>query len=202
MRFFVLALFVFLSSQGFCQKWPFDYWHEGKMVLESGDTLKGKIKYDINSDIIQLDQNNHLQSFTARKLIYYEIWDATNSRYRQFYSIPYAPNGGYKTPIFFELLAEGKLTLLAREALEYKTTSTGYYGYGSISRLVLVDKFFTLNDKGEIETFSGRKSDLFDLMSKRDDEVKQFLKSHRLDLSYKYDLAQVFAYYNSLFPTK
>jgi hypothetical protein len=200
MRIFGLILFSILTIETFGQKWPFDYWHEGKMVLESGDTLKGKIKYDINSDIIQLDQNNHLQSFTARKLIYYEIWDATSSRYRQFYSIPYAPSGGYKTPIFFELLSEGKLTLLAREALEYKSSSVGYYGYSTVSRLVLVDKYFTLNDKGQVESFSGKKSDLLDLMSKRDDEVKHFIKSKKLDLDYKYDMAQVFRYYNSLFP--
>ena len=172
------------------------------MVLETGDTLKGKIKYDINTDIIQLDQSNRLQSFTARKLIYYEIWDATTSRYRQFYSIPFSAMGGYKTPVFFELLSEGKLTLLAREALEYKTTSTGYYNYGSITRQVLVDKYFILNDKGHVEEFSGKKNDLLDLMSKRDDEVKRFIKSNRIDLEYKYDMARVFTYYNSLFPAK
>lgn len=196
----IITSVIAIKASG--QKWPFEYWHDGKMVMESGDTLKGKIKYDINSDIIQLDQNNRLQSFTARKLIYFEIWDVTNSRYRQFYSIPYAPNGGYKTPIFFELLAEGKLTLLCREALEYKTSSTGYYGYGAVSRLVLVDKYYTLDDKGQVESFSGKKNDLMDLMSNRDDQVKKFIKSRRIDLDFKYELAQVFAYYNSLFPVK
>lgn len=202
MRIIGIVIISFFFTETFGQKWSFEYWHEGKMVLESGDTLKGKIKYDINSDIIQLDQNNRLQSFTARKLIYFEIWDATSSRYRQFYSIPYAPNGGYKTPIFFELLSEGKLTLLAREALEYKTSSVGYYGYGAVSRLVLVDKYFTLNDKGQVEAFSGKKSELLDLMSNRDSEVKKFIKSRKIDLDYKYEMAQVFAYYNSLFPVK
>ena len=202
MKILGLVLISFLTIESLGQKWPFDYWHEGKMVLESGDTLKGKIKYDINSDIIQLDQNNRLQSFTARKLIYYEIWDATSNRYRQFYSIPFAPTGGYKTPIFFELLAEGRLTLLAREALEYKSSSLGYYGYGTVSRLVLVDKYFTLNDKGQVEPFSGKKNDLLDLMAKRDNEIKRFIKSRKIDLDYKYELAQVFTYYNSILPGK
>ena len=202
MKIFGLVLISVLTIETYSQRWPFEYWHEGKMVLESGDTLKGKIKYDINSDIIQLDQNNHLQSFTARKLIYYEIWDATTSRYRQFYSIPYAPTGGYKTPIFFELLAEGKVTLLSREALEYKTTSAGYYAYRSVSQLVLVDKYFTLSDKGQVETFSGKKNDLLALMTKREEEVKRFIKSNKIDLDYKYEMARVFNYYNSLLPGK
>ena len=172
------------------------------MFLETGDTLRGQIKYDINNDIIQLDQRGRLQSFTARKIIMFEIFDVTASRYRKFYSIPYSFTGGYKAPIFFELLAEGKLTLLAREALEVRTTSAGYYSYGTYSRTVLVNKYFTLNDKGQIEQFLGRRGDLLDLMSDRDDEIKRFIKANHLSIDSKYQLAQVFDYYNDLFQKK
>lgn len=202
MRLAIVFLIFLSASEALGQRWAFEYWHDGKIVLEEGDTLKGQIKYEINTDIIQLNQNNHLQSFTSRKVVFFEIFDATSSRYRQFYSIPYSASGGYKTPVFFELLAEGKLTLLAREALEYKTSSTGLYGYGAISRQVLVDKFFVLDDKGNVEAFTGRRNDLLVLMEKRDEEVKKFLKANRLDLEYKYDMARVFAYYNSLFEGK
>lgn len=140
--------------------------------------------------------------FTARKIVFYEIFDVTASRYRQFYSIAYSFTGGYKSPVFFELLAEGKITLLTKEALEQKNYSTGYYGYSSISRLVLVNKYFVLNDKGEIETFSGTKKDLMGIMDNRSDEVKKFIKVNRLDLDRKYDLARIFEYYNSLFKKK
>lgn len=198
----LLLFFSVLSWQGFGQQWPFEYWHEGKMVLEEGDTLKGKIKYDINTDIIQLEQKSVFQSFTARKVVFFEIFDVTSTRYRQFYSIPFSQTGGYKTPTFFELLAEGKLTLLAKEALEYKNYSSGYYGYGSISRLVLVNKYFVLNEKGNIEIFSGLKKVLIDLMANRDDEIKKFIKVNKLNLESKYDLSRIFDYYNSLFGKK
>jgi hypothetical protein len=205
-KFFVarlaLVATIFFTCHAQAQQWPFEYWHEGKLVLEAGDTLKGKIKYDIQTDIIQFDQKGALQSFTGRKIVFYEIFDVTSSRYRQFYSIPYSPTGGYKAPVFFELLSEGKITLLAREALENKTYNTGYYGYGSISRIVLVNKYFTLNDKGVVEPFAGTKKDLLQLMEKKEDEVKRFMKVNRLDLDRKYDLARVFDYYNSLFKKK
>ena len=197
--FFLIGFLI--STNLFSQQWPFEYWHEGKLVLETSDTLKGKIKYDINTDIIQLDQQNRLQSFTARKVVFYEIFDATSARYRQFYSIPYSATGGYKTPIFFELLAEGKITLLAREAMEYKNFS-GYYGYGTVSRLVMVNKYFTLNDKGNVEPFQARRNDILDLMANREDDVRRFIKEYKVNLDYKYDLARVFVYYNSLFKTK
>jgi len=198
MRMVTAILFLFIWESSIAQKWPFEYWHDGRLVLETGDTLKGKIKYDIQSDIIQLDQKGVLQSFTGRKIIFYEILDVTSSHTRQFYSIPFSQSGGYKSPTFFELLSEGKLTLLAKEALEYQNYSYGYYGYSTVNRLVLVNKYFVLNDKGEIEPFSGSKNDLMDIMSKRDDEIRKFIKVNRLSVDRKYDLARVFDYYNSL----
>ena len=189
----------FLSASG--QQWPFEYWHDGKLVLEAGDTLKGKIKYDPQTDIIQFEKKGALQSFTSRKIVFYEIFDVTSSRYRQFYSIPYSPIGGYKTPVFFELLAEGKITLLGQEKLENRTTNS-YYGYGNITRIVLVHKYFTLNEKGVVETFTGTKKDVLYLMENREDEVKRFIKVNKLNLERQNDLARVFVYYNSLFNKK
>jgi hypothetical protein len=86
-----------------------------KRVLDTGDTLRGLIKYDLDKDIIQLQANNKLESYTARKVLLFEIFDETVKRYRNFYSLPYALAGQYKAPVFFELLQEGKLTVLCRE---------------------------------------------------------------------------------------
>lgn len=181
------------------QQWPFDYWHEGKLVLDTGDTLRGKIKYSIDQDIVQLDVKTVLQSFTARKVVYYEIFDATSGRYRQFYSVPYALKGEYKSPVFFELLTEGKLSLLSRETLETRTTTTGFYGYGTYSRVELVYKYFVLNDKGDLQPFSGKRPDLLDLMANREDEIKRYIRTYRLEAEQRHDLVRVFSYYNTLF---
>jgi hypothetical protein len=192
-------MLLMMQHQTFGQRWPFDYWHEGKVVLERGDTLRGKIKYAIDQDIIQLDMKGVLQSLTARKVVYYEIMDATTGRYRQFYSVPFALQGAYKAPIFFELLTEGKLTLLAREALETRTNTTGFYGYGTFSRVELVYKYFVLSDKSGVQTFTGKKADMLTLMANRGDEIKRYMRTYRLEAENKSDLIRIFAYYNSLF---
>jgi hypothetical protein len=111
--------------------------------------------------------------------------------------LPYAVNSGYRTPVFFELLEEGKMTLLAREILEYKTYSSPYF-VGSYTRLVLNHKYFFLKDNGDIEEFMGNKNDLLDLMGKRSDEVEKYIKTNNLKLDDKYDIAKIVAYYNSL----
>jgi hypothetical protein len=192
------ALFL-VSIAAPAQQWSFEYWHEGKAVLESGDTLKGKIKYEIDKDLIQVDGNGPLQSLTSRKVVYYEIFDAFSGRYRQFYSIPFSLAGSYKTPTFFELLTEGRLTLMSREALESRTYNTGYYAYGTISRLVLIDKYFVLDEKGDVNPFSGKKNDMLELMRNKDEEIKRFIRDNNISMDRKADVVRTFVYYNTLF---
>lgn len=191
--------FFLLCITASAQQWSFEYWHDGKAVLESGDTLRGRIKYEIDKDLIQVDVKGTLQSLTSRKVLFYEISDAVSGRYRQFYSIPFSFTGGYKTPSFFELLTEGKLTLLSKEALENRSYNTGYYAYGTISRLVLVEKYFVLDEKGNVAPFSGKKSELLEIMHNKDDEIKRFIKSNDINMERRLDVVRTFAYYNALF---
>jgi hypothetical protein len=194
--FFVASLF---SVSSFAQNFPFDYWHDGKIVLESGDTIPGSLKYDLQ-DLLQIKHHGRLESFTARKVIFFEIFDQTYRRYRQFYSLPYSPNGGYKSPVFFETLSEGKITLLSREKIEYRTYSSPYYAYGGYSsRMVLVNIFYVLKENGNIEEFSGKRNDWYDLMSSKENLIHAYVKENHLNFDRKYDVKRIVDYYNSTF---
>jgi hypothetical protein len=195
----LILLFGLLISEAHSQQWPFEFWHEGKVVLESGDTLKGQLKYDLQQDLLQYKSTQSTaEALTARKVLFFEIFDNSVRKYRQFFSLPYALNGGYKAPVFFELLEEGKMTLLAREAVEYRTFSNPY-GFGSFTRMVLVNYYFFLKENGDIQPFLGKKrSDLLELMGKKSEEVQEFIKQNRLDVEDKYDLARIVDYYNSI----
>jgi len=195
-RFLLFCLLV-IPAFSSAQKFPFEFWHEGKIILESGDTLKGMVKYNMQEDLVQLQTDRTVETYTSRKVLFFEIFDVTVKRYRQFYSLPYAVTGQYRAPVFFELLEEGKMTLLSREALESRTYSSFYY-YGSYTRLVLVDKFFFMKENGTIAQFTGKKNDLIELMGTRGEQVAKFAKEKRLDFDKKYDVAQIVAYYNSL----
>jgi hypothetical protein len=199
MRWVVIFVFLFIASAAQSQKFPSELWHEGKIVLESGDTLRGSVKYDLQNDFIQLDANNKLESYTARTVLFFEIFDKLARRYRQFYSLPYTTSGQYKAPVFFELLSEGKMTLLCREAIEYRNFPSSFYNYGSDTRLVLVHKFFLFQDNGTIEEFVGKKNDLIVLMGNKGDPVEKYIKTNKLSVDNKYELAQIVAYYNSLY---
>jgi hypothetical protein len=62
-----LALF-FTFSDGFGQEFPSELLHEGELVLLSGDTLKGQIKYNLENDLIQIVINETVQTYSARKI--------------------------------------------------------------------------------------------------------------------------------------
>jgi hypothetical protein len=194
-------VFVVVWSQWcFAQDFAFELWHEGKIVLETGDTVRGDIKYNLQTDLLQVKNQSTIDTYTARNTLFFEIFDLTVKRYRQFYSLPFATSGVYRAPVFFELLEEGKITLLCREAVEYRTYSSSFYYYGSYSRLVLVNKYFLLKENGDIEAFVGTKrNDWLAIMDKYDEEVQKYVRTNRLDFDEKYDLAKIIAYYNSFF---
>ena len=192
-------LLIAASFFSFGQEFAFEYWHEGKIVLEKGDTLRGNIKYDLQNDLVQYQIPNSIETFTTRKVLMFDIFDETVKRYRQFYSLPFAGVTQYKALMFFELLEEGKLTLLCRESLEYRSSSSAFYYYGSYSRLVIIYRYFIMNEKGEINEFNGKRKDWLDIMGKQAGEVQKYAKVNRLNFEEKYDLTRIVEYYNSLF---
>ena len=54
----LLFLFMFISSISYSQKFPSDIWHEGMLITNNGDTVKGNLKYDFELQSIQLDDGN------------------------------------------------------------------------------------------------------------------------------------------------
>jgi hypothetical protein len=196
---FIAVCFILFAGTVHAQKWAFELWHDGKIVLESGDTLKGLVKYDMQQDLVQYNnKSGSVEVYTARKVLFVEIFDTTINQYRQFFSLPYSATGNYRAPVFFELLSEGKLTLLTRESLEYRTYSSPYY-FGSYTRLVLVYKYYILQEKGVITEFIGKKVDLFNLMGKRAPEVEDYMRANKLKIEDRDDFAKIVTYYNSFF---
>jgi hypothetical protein len=197
----VVLAFLLISFSGFSQRWPFELWHDGKVILSNGDTLTGLVKYELQQEIVQFaTSDKNALVYSARKVLFFEIFDNTIHQYRQFFALPYSASGSYEAPVFFELLSEGKLTLLTKEELQYRSVPIGYYG-GSYTRQVLVNHFFLMNEKGKIEPFTGKKHDLLQLMGRSADAVDEFIRKNRLKMEEKMDFAQIIEFYNSLHKT-
>ncbi len=195
---------IWLSLPGHAQDFPSEMWHEGKVVLLSKDTVRGKVKYDLVNDLVQVETNNILKTFSARKILFFEIFDSTIESYRQFYSLPYAVQSNYKIPILFEVLYAGRLSLLCREEIVTETVqpynySPYYYSptYNG-TRTKLAYKYFFMDEKGNIRPYNLKKRELLSFFPKKQREVEQYIKRNHLKYDRMRDLVRLTAYYNAL----
>jgi hypothetical protein len=201
-KYLLLTIAILWSADVTAQRWPSELWHDGKVVLDNGDTLRGMIKYDLDQNVVQYTAaSKQAEAYSARNVLFFEIFDETVRKYRQFYVLPYNHVPNYKTQVFFELLDEGKVTLLSREKLEYKTVGNyaygGYYG-GPYQRVVLTYQYFLMQEDGTLEPFRGTKNDFLYLMDDRKKEIQKFVRANKLNYDNKYDVARIVKYYNSL----
>jgi hypothetical protein len=198
MKFVILTIFLTITLlSGFSQTFPSDIWHEGKLELVSEETFTGKVKYDLTKGIVQVEVGEKIYTFSAKSIFHFEIYDTTSETYREFYVLPYGLLSSYKTPVIFEVLIEGNITLLSREYVAIENIQNPY-SLGSYTKEVLVYDYFFLNKNGDITKYTMKKKDLYNAVSKRQKEVIEFMKANRLHHDKRNDLVRVIAFYNAL----
>jgi hypothetical protein len=186
-----------ISLAANAQEFPSDLWHDGKLVLVSEDTLVGKVKYNQAQGIVQVEIGEKTYTHSASSIFYFEIYDITVESYRQFYVLPYGLVTSYKTPAVFEVLVEGNLTLLSREAIVTKNIQNPY-SYGNYAKETLVYDYFFLDRKGTITKYTLKKKDLFTAVAKRQSQVVDYMKANRMHHDRRNDLVRIIAFYNAL----
>jgi hypothetical protein len=194
---------MLLGSQAtFAQNFPSEVWHEGQLTLMSGKKLQGKIKYNFEADLVQVNLDNTIQTFSARKILFFEIYDQESGRYREFYALPYQVRPNYKVPILFEVLYENTITLLSREEVVQETVPQygyfNYFGNNFATRSRLDYDYYFLNVDGEITHYNRKKEELYDLLPRQQAKLEEYIKENRLRHDQPHDLVKITAYYNSL----
>ena len=203
----LLLLVFFISNYNFAQEFPSDIWHKGLLVTNSGDTIEGDLKYDFKLQSIQLDDGETIKAFNVNNLFFFEIYDKTIRDYRQFYSLMYEVGYEYSVPILFEMMIEGKISLLLRERIVAETNQSyfpSYYAYGIMPSFsnnygyinkVKYDYFF-LTDDGKIHRFKGKKKEILALMQDKYSVMKEYISKNKISLKKMSDIARLVNYYN------
>lgn len=193
----------------FAQQFPSDLWHPGLLVTNQGDSIKGNLKYDFENQSIQLDDGETLKAFNVNNLFFFEIYDETIRDHRQFYSLMYEVGYEYSIPVLFEMVINGKLSLLLRERIVSESTQSSfpsYYAYSMMPRFsnnsgyvnkIKYDYFFLDND-GNILKFKGKKKELYNLMNDQYQKVKSYISNNKINLKRMSDLARVVSFYNQI----
>lgn len=196
-------IFIFSAFIAEAQDFPSEIWHKGMVVMVNEDTIIGKIKYNFDKELIQVESDKKIYTFSGKKVFYFQIFDETVDSYREFYVLPFALINKYETPIFFEVLVEGRLTLLCREKVMDKTVQDPNYvnSYGSAmsySRRVLVYSYYFLDESGTITKYNLKKKDLLKALAKRADKIDEYMRVNHLRADKRYDLSRIIAFYNGI----
>ena len=183
-------------------QFPSQIWHKGTLNLTDGSSVNGMVKYDLETNLVQL-QDETVITFTASNVTSFDIFDETYKGVRKFYSLPYALNGNYETPVFFEVLTQGKhIALLCREYIVTDTRGINnwsgmgmnpFWGPQNVAGFRLAFTYFFLKDGG-----MERYKELFDMLPGYDEELELYIRKNRLEHDQRGDLLRITAYYNEL----
>lgn len=206
------AIYIFIFSflavyVAQAQNFPSQIWHKGKIFLPSGEVESGQVKYDLETNIVQL-QKESINTYSAALIDHFEIFDEYYGGIRTFYSLPYAINTDYEVPVFFELLVQGEdMALLCREYITtdsrgmyrnmYYPMYNPMYGMPMMNSSRLDFEFYFLTD-GKIQKYGQKKKELLEMMEDKSDEVKLYMRKNRLSHDKRGDLLRITAFYNQL----
>ena len=201
--FLIFILVISLSFEATSQTFPSDIWHSGKVVLMEGDSVIGKVKYDLENNAVQVTTGKGMETFSSLQVKFFEIFDEIFGDFRYFYSLPYMTSDGYERPIFFEVLYEGNLTLLAREyvIVDSSPMYNSWFNRGSFwwpyQRLDF--KYFFVDARtGEIQEYNRKRSTLLNIMDNHSTNVRDYIKGNKLKVDQRSDLVKITSYYNGL----
>lgn len=197
--FLTLFLFFVSAATANAQQWS-RFWKPGNLILLTGDTLEGEIRYDIVNDAVQIKlDDDRVHSFSGKKLLTFSIEEHPKRAIRRFYSLPYQVRGNYQVARIFEVLYEGKLTLLCRPYMEH-LVDVAYEDEDESGKKSQdpVYEYYFLDADGSVHLYRPRLGRLLSIMSNKHREVRMYMKDHHLRYDQMRDLVRITAYYNAL----
>ena len=207
-----ILFFLFVSINNlFAQELPSKVFHQGYVVRNDGDTIRGKLKYDFESNLIQLKLvDGRTISLSSQQILNLSFHDQFFHRLRTFYSIPYALSNNVQNLIFFEILSEGPITLMTREYILIRNNNdfnSPFYNAanahrlgsnGITSREVLTYDYYFLTKEGEIIEYQKKKKQFLEIFRKHEKKIMELVKKENMRFDRQGDLVSLTNYYNFL----
>ena len=211
------VLFVFGTLESGAQDFPSELWYLGELRLKDGTRLKGNLMYNLEKDLVQLERDERIETYSAQQVISFVLSlpesDDEESGYRYFFSLPMADNTGYKRLSFFEVMVEGKATLLVREYIATVSDNTNWQrnmsnlrGFSRMdaqslrpaTRQVLAHKMYLGSLDGKIREIPKKRREVLYLFRDHEKTMKKYIKAKKLRLDRIGDMARFFIHYNKI----
>ncbi len=171
-----------------------EQWFEGSLVTTEGDTIEGMLSYNMMTNVVKIRAQGRMTVHSGFQIFHFRVWDERDHKWRQFYCIHYAIKNHHTAPALFELLSEGKLSLLARESWNNTRGNDRLNKQGYLKK-----DYFFIDREGNMAYCLGRKSQVLDLMQDHAFEVRRYIRELYLDdFRKERHLRMVTTFYNKL----
>lgn len=173
-------------------------WCNGHIKLDNGEVLEGEINYDLKFEVIQIKNNGIVRAFTAESVSQFSIFDPVKYRQRDFVSLEYEVSEAYKRRTFFEVIADGSITVLRKSRYIRRPRITEDYRAPHIYlNTVCKHNYFVIKNQewAEIDNF---KTTVLSWMDDFEQEIDQYIRKHKLKLRNLTEKMRVVSVYNQL----
>lgn len=180
----------------------FDKWYPAEIVLNGGQKHQNiPFKLDVfeKQELITKNQMGDSLFIKEEMVSYFSIYNEDTKITHTFKR--FKEKSTDIKPIFFDVLNEGKYSLLAKR---YKNFSPADFKGGySVQKFYdeytnATDLFVKMPEIEDLVKIKPNKKSILKVLSGKDKELSAFIDKEKLDLKNEQDLAKLFAYYNQI----
>lgn len=195
----ILSITVLISTvQSMSSPINQGFWCPGSVTLENRQVVTGEVSYDLKFNAVQVRHDGVVRTYTAEKIAHFDLFDQVKHRNRHYVAIDHPVEEGYRRKTFFEVLTDGKMTILRKTKYVRRPRVTEDFRAPHIYlNAVCKHTYYVFND-GEFFEIDDFKEQVLPLMSRHEDLVKDYIEQCRLKLRKVHEQMRVVHLYNQL----
>ncbi|WP_026464003.1 hypothetical protein [Adhaeribacter aquaticus] len=194
-------------------------WAMGEIILNTGDTLVGPISYYHNKDLVQVTlADGEILIYSPVNVKCFKVFNGDKGIIQTYKPFNWSEEGqvnSYKKLTFFEVLAEGKYTLINRSVFTirnldpvpaytsmgryyepYKTN--GAYYKGDTYQIAKLNLFYLLTPENNFIPLKNPKKDMENIFQEKEESMEAYINKHNLSYKNPVALLQMVRYLNRL----
>lgn len=203
MKYIYLLFFCFITQFTVAGSFPqAGFWCTGRVTLENDVVLEGEISYDLKFEALQIKTGNLVRTYTAENIVVFEIFDPIKYRHRKYVAVDHVMDEGYKRKTFFEVLAEGEVTILRKSKYVRRPRVTEDFRAPHIYLNAVCRHTYYVYQENSFTEIENFQSQVIPLMRSHRQEIDRYVKSCDLKLREIHEQMRVVNLYNQLVDTK
>ncbi|MGN7987412.1 hypothetical protein ACTJKC_08730 [Pedobacter sp. 22226] len=175
----------------------YETWNKGSVKLSNDSLYKGmNLMYDLSNDRLIFKADNDLPQLFKLAVKEFTITSSENGGASKKFKSGYPSIDGGNEKTFYEILSEGKITLLKRVQMKRVDEREAGMLY-SVKKMKPVDTYF-IEKAGKLEKIKRERSAIYPLLSQNKAEVDSYISSNKLNIKKDSDLSVLFDHFNTL----